>query len=213
MRSTNSRRSWSASLAGSALRAIAALAILLAACAPAADAPPSPATVLPLDALRQGGLYIVLRHTDDSGHDADPVDLASCATQAGLSAAGRRDAEALGRAVAALHLPIATVLASPYCRTMDTARLVFGSPTATDALVRPVAGGALASGDPRLAVLKRMLATAPAAGTDVALVTHSEVFRAAFGLDAQKGEAFVVRPGNGGYTVIARVLPSGWTAP
>ena len=169
--------------------------------------------MLPLDALRSGGLYIVLRHTDDSGRDADPVDLTSCATQAGLSPSGRRDAEELGRALAALRLPIAMVLASPYCRTMDTARLVFGNATAADALIRPAGGAAIASDDPRLAALKRMLATAPAAGTDVALVTHSEVIRAAFGLDAQKGETLVVRPANAGYTVIARVLTSGWRVP
>src|SRR4029453_17091970 len=89
------------------------------------------------DALQRGGLVLVLRHaaTDFSKPDEDPVDLADCTTQRNLSAQGRADARAIGRGVRRLELGIGTVLASPFCRTRETAKLAFGRSAVSHALL------------------------------------------------------------------------------
>lgn len=201
-----------------ALRAVALVGVLLA-CTPAAlngvaTASPSPTATSLADSLRNGGLYIVMRHGASTGKDSASVDLPNCATQEALTDAGRSDLATMRADIAALHLPIGDVLASPYCRTLETARIVFGKATPTDSLAKPTPGTALPSDDPRVASLKRMLSTPPAAGTDTVLVTHSEIVRAIVGLDAVVGDSIIVRPnGSGGYTVVARIGVSGWKFP
>lgn len=110
--------------------AVTALVLAVGGCtggAPTGDTPP-PTKSSTLDALRAGGLVIVFRHaaTDQSRPDREPVDLADCATQRNLSAAGRADARAIGAAFRDLGIPVGTVWTSPYCRARDTARLAFG---------------------------------------------------------------------------------------
>ena len=70
---------------------------------------------------------LVIRHTatDYSKLDEEPVDLADCRTQRNLSAQGRAEARAIGQGVRRLKARVGKVLASPFCRTRDTARLAF----------------------------------------------------------------------------------------
>ena len=198
------------------LRAVL-LVVLLVGCGPAVPVadPPSRAPSADVVAeLQRGGLYIVMRHGADKGKDDAAVVLADCATQGALTDAGRRDLVALAVDLTALRLPIGDVLASPYCRTLETARVVFGRATSSDILVRPSGGAPLASDDARLAAVRRLLSGVPPRGTDTVLVTHSEVIRAAFGLDATVGESIIVRPDPpGGYTVLARIGVRGWSRP
>lgn len=193
-------------LAGSAVSCAGAPIVLASASpatAPAESA--SVATAVPLDALRHGGLYIVMRHGPDAGKDASPVDVANCATQAALTDAGRQQLAATAADLSKLQIAVATVLASPYCRTLETARIVFGrSATVADALQKPVT-------PERTAALVALLATPPAAGSNVVLVTHREIIKAALGVDPTLGEAFIVRPDAAGrFTIIARLTMDGW---
>ena len=194
------------------------LAALLVGCAPtapaAAESPLTTLTASLVDGLRHGGLYIVLRHGADTGKDNLNVDPADCANQGALTDAGRQELSAMGASIASLSLPIGDVLASPYCRTLETARIVFGKAVASDLLVRPPGGAPLANDDPRLAAIKRMLAAIPATGTDMVLVTHSQIMRAVFGLDAVLGESVIVQPKvSGGYVILARIGVRGWKRP
>ena len=68
-----------------------------------------------------------------------------CATQRNLTDKGRAEARALGEHVKRLKIPIGEVLASPFCRTMETARLAFGKARATN----DVRGGPLSADDPK----------------------------------------------------------------
>ena len=184
---------------------------------------PSPiSTAVPVAALRKGGLYIVLRHgVSDVGTESALVDLENCATQQNLNEQAKRDLAVMGADLAALAIPIGSVLSSPYCRTMESARIVFPGKqiTPNDILLRsayvPVAGRPVpASSDQRLTAFKQMLATVPAGATNVALVTHGEVMRGATNVDAAMGETLIVEPdGKGAFSVLARVLPLGWKAP
>src|SRR5688500_12582170 len=84
--------------------------------------------------LREGGYVLYLRHasTDMSRNDANMKSYEGCASRRDLTDAGRAEARAIGEHVRRLQIPIGEVLASPFCRTMDTARLAFGRAQATN---------------------------------------------------------------------------------
>lgn len=135
-------------------------------------------------ALRDGGHVLVLRHTaTDSGVDTtdDPTD---CERQRNLSPEGRADAEAIGRALERLDIPISDVRASPLCRTMETARLAFGDTTADERLLQ--------TADP--AGVRRLLEEATPANGNRVLVGHQASILEATGIDLQEGEMAVLGP-------------------
>jgi len=54
-----------------------------------------------------------------------------------LSRRGQEQAKRLGDTFRARGIPVGDVLASPYCRAMDTGKLAFGRATAADFLMPP----------------------------------------------------------------------------
>ncbi len=156
-------------------------------------------------ALRKGGYVIYFRHaaTDFSKNDASMTSYTDCTTQRMLSAQGRKDARDMGRHIAALKLPLSETLASPMCRTMETARLVLGRATPQNDIREG------ASSD--YPGLKRLLTNPVANGANRWLVGHGTPFRAVAGAPhLAEGEAAVIRPEGTGWTVVARVLPQDW---
>lgn len=85
------------------------------------------------DALRRDGAVALVRHADAPGI-GDPSDwkLDDCATQRNLSEAGRAQARALGARLKAERIVVAQVLASPWCRTVETATLLGAGPVRTE---------------------------------------------------------------------------------
>jgi len=147
-------------------------------------------------ALKQGGYVIYLRHaaSDPTQHDLDPVDFANCATQRNLSEEGRAQARSIGQAMSALGIAAAKVLASPYCRTKDTATLAFGAAETaeplrfTDAMPENAQVAMIAQ-------LKRMLGVVPPAGKNTVMVGHSSNMKAAVGTwPRTEGGAVVLKP-------------------
>ena len=161
--------------------------------------------------LRQGGYVLFLRHTstDFSQNDSRMTSFDDCTTQRNLTDKGRAEARALGEHVRRLKIPIGEVLASPFCRTMETARLAFGKARATS----EVRGGPLAADDPkRYEPLRKLLGTRPSDGANTVLSSHGNPFRAVAGPPyLEEGEMAVVRPEGGGrFTVIARIRLQDW---
>lgn len=78
--------------------------------------------------LQSGGYVLVMRHerTNAFTLDSPKVELENCATQRNLSVAGYANAVENGAILRHLQVPIGQVLASPACRTLETARLLFG---------------------------------------------------------------------------------------
>jgi hypothetical protein len=180
----------------------------------AADAPDdSLAGPALLSALRAGGLILYFRHTStDFGQNDDQMSgYEDCARQRNLTSRGRDEARAIGAAIQRLHIPVGEVLASPFCRTRETAQLIFGR-ARVEAAVR--GGPASDDGSDRYAALRRLLSTAPASGTVLAIASHGNPFRAVAGTPyLAEGEAAVVRPlGERGFRVIARIPKDGWGA-
>ncbi|MBV9834661.1 MAG: histidine phosphatase family protein [Alphaproteobacteria bacterium] len=77
-------------------------------------------------ALRTGNIIALMRHTDAPGGTIDPpgFKLEDCATQRNLSAQGRADAVAVGKAMRDRGVKPARFLSSPWCRCRDTAQLM-----------------------------------------------------------------------------------------
>jgi phosphohistidine phosphatase SixA len=166
-----------------------------------------------LSALRGGGYVLYFRHaaTDFGQSDERMTGFEDCATQRNLTDRGRADARAIGADLRALGIPVGEVLASPYCRTMETARLIFGRATTTPA----VRGGPAQPESPeRYAALRELLAAPVPRGTNVAIVSHGNPWRAvAGGPYLAEGEAAVVLPrGADGFRVVARVRQEDWRA-
>ena len=162
-------------------------------------------------ALRDGGLILYFRHasTDFGQNDDQMTGYEDCAKQRNLTDRGRAEAREIGIAVKRLELPIGEVLASPFCRTMETARLIFGTATAS-AAVR--GGPARPESEERYAALRKLLYTPPRPGTDLVIVSHGNPFTAVVGPPyLAEGEAAVIRPlGEQAFVVIARVPKNAW---
>ena len=164
-----------------------------------------------LAALKAGGLILYFRHTstDFGQNDEQMTGFEDCARQRNLTDKGRDEARTIGAVIARLALPVGDVLASPFCRTMETARLIFGRAAATPA----VRGGPASGVAPdRYAELKKLLSSPPRAGTDLVIVSHGNPFRAVS--DAPylaEGEAAVIQPlGAAGFRIVARIPKDGW---
>jgi broad specificity phosphatase PhoE len=164
-----------------------------------------------LAALRAGGYILYFRHaaTDFGQNDDQMTGYEACDTQRNLTDAGRADARAIGATLRELRIPIGTVLASPYCRTMETAQLMFGRAAATPA----VRGGTAQPDSPaRYSALRDLLATKVPPGSNLVIASHGNPYRAVVGGDyLAEGEAAVIEPlGEAGFRVIARVRKDEW---
>src|SRR5256714_947481 len=142
-----------------------ALALFLAG---AAAAQPNAALV---DQLRAGGYVLYMRHTstDFSQNDSRMQSYADCANQRNLTDKGRDEARLVGQQVKRLNIPIGEVLASPYCRTMETARLAVGKATA---MPEERGGPAPPDHGSRYGGLKKLLSSEVAKGTNRVSSSH-----------------------------------------
>jgi phosphohistidine phosphatase SixA len=166
----------------------------------------------PVERLRRGGYVVALRHaaTDRTATDMTG-DLRDCSRQRNLNADGRRQARAIGRAFRRLEIPVGRVLASPFCRTRDTARLAFGRARPSRALLS-ADFFADAGAERQRAGLRRLLALPPGRGSNTVLVSHEAAIDAATGVTVDEGEAVIVAPGRGrrGYRILTTVEADAW---
>lgn len=164
------------------------------------------------NALRRGGYILYFRHTatDFAENDSRMTGYDDCNTQRNLTDAGRADARAIGAQLRRLGIPVGRVLASPYCRTMETGRLIFGQAEASIA----VRGGPADDSGDRYRELRALLAAPPAPAMNLAIASHGNPYRAVVGTAyLQEGEAAVIEPlGNGAFRVVARVTKDEWAA-
>jgi phosphohistidine phosphatase SixA len=165
----------------------------------------------PVGRLRRGGYVVALRHavTDATATDMTG-DLRDCSRQRNLNAEGRRQARAIGRAFRRLEIPVGRVLASPFCRTRDTARLAFGHAQPSRALLSADFFG---DGDAaQRGGLRRLLALPPGRGSNTVLVSHEAAIDAATGVTVAEGEAVIVAPGRGRrrFQIVTTVEAGAW---
>jgi len=164
-----------------------------------------------LTALRDGGYILYFRHTatDFSQNDDQMTGYEDCARQRNLTDAGRADARAIGASIRTLGIPIGEVLASPFCRTRETAELMFGRATISDA----VRGGPASTEGGRYEELRALLARPVPGKVNLVIASHGNPFAAIAGTPyLAEGEAAVIGPlGGGSFAVVARIRKDQWS--
>jgi len=166
--------------------------------------------------LRAGGLVILIRHgaTFPDQADTDPLHPENVAAQRQLNDKGKAAARAFGEALRQIGVPVGKVYTSQFNRAYETAALAgFKDIEKTADLTE---GGLVVSpneNNRRSAALRKLLATAPPAGTNTVLVTHKPNILDALGKDwfeVKEGEVSIFRPANGTYAMVARVQIDEW---
>jgi hypothetical protein len=182
--------------------------------------PPAPGrTALPakpvsgpelLTELRKGGYVIYFRHTstDFSRDDVRSKSDDDCENQRPLTDKGRDEARQIGAAFKELKIPVGKILASPRCRTMETALLAFGPPEKSS---EARAGPASPGNEDRYAPLRALLSTPVKPGANTVIASHGNPFYATAGAPyLAEGEAAVVRPLGMDFEIVARVRHDAW---
>lgn len=159
-------------------------------------------------ALAAGGHVAIMRHALAPG-TGDPPNfrLGDCATQRNLGDGGRSDARAIGRKLKQGGLASARVLSSPWCRCLETARLLdLGPVTSSDALASTFPDNSNRS--QLVAAMRALIAGLDRSGPSTVMVTHQTNITALTGEDTQSGETVVLKlePG-GGFTVVGKIPP------
>jgi len=156
--------------------------------------------------LAKGGQVLVIRHSLTTPGVGDPpgFNLEDCATQRNLSDEGRDEARKLGAAFKARKVPLGEILASPWCRCIETARLAFGRSERWDALSNVF--GRPENVAAQLKVLRPRVA-AYRGKSNLVLVTHGSTTSALTGASPATGEIVVLTPGGkDGFRVAGRMI-------
>jgi phosphohistidine phosphatase SixA len=179
---------------------------------------PEASEVALIEALRAGGFNIYFRHAETDWSQDDDIqkadDWLSCdpTRMRQLSNEGRQNAQRVGRAIKVLGIPVSRVLASPYCRTVETAQLmnIGDVETTTDIINLRVAeyfGGRGAIVDSA----RMRLSTTPEPASNMVLVAHGNVARESTPAYPSEAEGIVFRPdGEGGFSVAGRLKATTW---
>ena len=135
--------------------------------------------------MRHPGAVILVRHSYAPGSfDPPSARLEDCSTQRNLDESGRAQARRIGDAFRANGVTVGTVVSSPRCRCLDTARLAFGRAEAWSPLQ-----GALNDSARRQQLvedIKARIAT-HRDGPPLVLVTHGSVVSDLTGLSVRMG--------------------------
>ncbi len=142
--------------------------------------------------MRQGGVAILMRHTQTTPGVGDPPGwrLADCASQRNLADAGIAHAQRIGRWFAENKLRPTQVRHSPWCRTRDTAQLAFGRSSEWPALSNIFEDR---SGADAQAAQVRAFVGSLARAELVVLVSHGSTIVHVTGVSLAQGEAVLVR--------------------
>ena len=157
-------------------------------------------------ALRAGGHVALMRHADAPGGVGDPPGfrVEDCATQRNLSAKGRADAEKIGLRLKGEGVAFEKILSSPWCRCVDTARLLNLGTVETEATF----GNVVVLKDQRqtLTTGARALIAQWTAGGNLLVVTHGANIQALTGVWLASGEIVVVKGGSDRTEPVGRLL-------
>ena len=198
-----------------------ALTVLLPAGNSFAETLPEPPTLSVQDLqklapeLRRGGYVIYFRHLDtrQEQEDVQPVDLGDCAKQRNLSSEGIARGRAISKAFRELQISVGNVISSPFCRTVETGKLIAGKASTDEDLFFAIS--LTKEGKERKgAALRKLLARVPEKGKNTVIIGHTANLQEAVGLwPKPEGVAYIIRPdGTGNISLVGRIEPDTWGA-
>ncbi|EPY05199.1 hypothetical protein PAALTS15_21038 [Paenibacillus alvei TS-15] len=165
-------------------------------------------------ALQKGGYILYMRHGEATvGQDRPVVEFQDCSTQRNLSDTGREQAKLLGVSMRKLNIPVQyPVVASPYCRTRETAELAFGSgnvvvdPSLAD--VTKLSDSSISAAEKQNIVtqVEKMLEVVPPPRTNKVIIGHAFPTDVAVGEIPNMGTVVIKPKGPGnGYEVVQKI--------
>lgn len=111
-----------------------------------------------------------------------------------------------------LGIPVSEILASPYCRTMETARQMgLGDVTASTEVINLRVAEYFGGREAVIATARKLLARRPVAGSNRVIVAHGNVAQAATPVYPGEGEMAIFEPDDeGNFTFVGRMTPGQW---
>lgn len=166
-----------------------------------------------LNSLRGGGYILYARHGEATvGIDQPKFNFLNCVTQRNLSDMGRRQAVYYGNFLHILQVPISyPVIASPFCRTIETAQLAFGW---QNLQVDPFwfeiyrLSGNLSNAEQKMILdtLETRLEILPPQGSNKIIIAHSFPEGIGLGSISNMGTVIVKPKGQGkGYEIVGKL--------
>ncbi len=158
------------------------------------------------DALSQGGYVLLMPHASALRSDVQQALISPerCGEQDQLSEQGRLEAQRLKQELLSHAVSVGRVLTSVDCRCIETAGIVFGR-------AEPWSIIDDARNDNAQMLMQKRIALREAVSRwwsdeNLALVSHPDTIRSAFGIHAQPGEVLVIEPlGDAGYRLLGRL--------
>jgi phosphohistidine phosphatase SixA len=157
------------------------------------------------EAFRAPGAVAVMRHALAPG-TGDPAgfDIADCATQRNLDAAGRAQARAIGDALRARGVAFDRVLTSAWCRCAETAALLDLGPVEVFPALNSVFAGRSGGTAAQTAEVEARIAGR--GSESLLMVTHQVNISALTGRSTASGETLVIADdGAGGFAVTGSI--------
>lgn len=176
---------------------------------------PSPATPAHLNAIREGGYVLFIRHgpTDSSRPDQVPIDLNNCSTQRPLSDEGRRIMHHVASQFHQAQIPFTDVYTSPLCRARQTAAIIFGESDFTvDQNLMYVAALTSLEKQPIIARTQELMRTPVPVGTNRVLVAHGPNMVEVMQYFPVEGTLVIIRPKGNGFEYVASIEPDHWAS-
>ncbi len=171
-----------------------------------------------VQALRQGGYVLVMRHASspEALPDKSIAQLDNIKLERQLDQIGRDTAREMGMSIQRLKIPIADIESSPTYRALQTIKLQgLGEPKIVPALGFGRPDSSADEDAKQFAWLRRRVTVVPRTGTNTLLVTHAPNITGAFGqnaADIEHGESLVFHPdGKGAGPLVARIKIEKWT--
>lgn len=164
----------------------------------------SPADESAWAALREGGKVILMRHAHvDTREGMGRHEPGNCAAEVNLSRRGVDQAKRIGEAFRVRGIAVAQVLASPFCRNMDTGKLAFGRATAVRFLMPP---GAVSGNQAALNNERALQAILEHAGpSNKVMITHDLNILEIALESVAPGEFVVLKPDGSDFKVMGKV--------
>jgi phosphohistidine phosphatase SixA len=127
--------------------------------------------------LKGGGKVVLIRHALTTPGVGDPpgMRISDCGTQRNLSDEGRAHARQLGEAFRQRGIAVGRLLSSPWCRSIETAKLAFGREPELSPALGNLFGRSEESAR-QLADLRPLAGQIPASGNTVMVSHGSTIF-------------------------------------